>query len=635
MTASPPSPASPGPTTGSGRDAPGPAAGRHVPGPAAGREFPGPATVQTTIDELGTPLHEVTFVVVDLETTGGSPQDAAITEIGAVKVRGGERLGEFHTLVNPGTPIPAFIAVLTGITDTMVAGAPAIAAVLPSFWEFARGCVLVAHNAPFDMGFLRAAGQRTGQPWPDPVVVDTVQLARHLVSRDEARNRKLSTLAQLFRAETDPDHRALHDARATVDVLHGLLERVGNQGVRYLEELTTFTSRVPARTRRKRYLAESLPHAPGVYVFRDDAGRPLYVGVSVDVRTRVRSYFTAAEQRTRMAEMVALAAEVTAVICATPLEARVRELRLIAELAPRYNRRSRFPERMPWVRLTVEPFPRLSVVREVRADGGTYIGPFGSTGQARLAIDALHEAFPLRRCTGRLPRTPAPGAAPCLLADLDRCAAPCVGRQDPAGYAGTVQAVRTAMTQDVRPVVDAGLARAGRLAEQQRFEEAGVIRDRLLAFLRGSGRTQRLLPLSTAAELAAGLRTPRGGWELVLIRYGRLAATTVSPAGADPRPYLQALRDIGEQVDPPPPPRPAAHPEETEQILSWLAQPEVRLIDVDGTWSVPVHGAAGAHSRLDPGRAEPSWTPPFGEPADWADRAALVLRQQRTDEPMP
>ena len=85
----------------------------------------GPA-VQPTLDDVGTPLAAVTFVVVDLETTGGTPAAAAITEIGAVKVRGGEVLGEFQTLVDPGTPIPAFIATLTGITTSMVVGQPRI-----------------------------------------------------------------------------------------------------------------------------------------------------------------------------------------------------------------------------------------------------------------------------------------------------------------------------------------------------------------------------------------------------------------------------------------------------------------------------------------------------------------------------
>src|SRR5438128_2249618 len=139
---------------------------------------------QASFDELGTPLREVTFVVVDLETTGGSPGDCEITEIGAVRVRGGERLGEFQTLVNPMATIPPFVAVLTGITDSMVASAPTVGAALPAFLEFARGAVLVAHNAPFDLGFLRAGCERLGLGWPDPAAVDTARLARRVLTRD-------------------------------------------------------------------------------------------------------------------------------------------------------------------------------------------------------------------------------------------------------------------------------------------------------------------------------------------------------------------------------------------------------------------------------------------------------------------
>ena len=198
-------------------------------------------------------------------------------------------------------------------------------------------------------------------------MVDTAHLARQLISGDEAPNRKLSTLARLFGAATTPDHRALHDARATVDVLHGLLSRVGSLGVVTLEELSTYSSRVSPAQRRKRHLAEGLPSAPGVYLFKDSQGRVLCVGTSQDIQRRVRTYFTASEQRTRMAEMVGIAASVTPVVCETTLEAQVRELRLIALHKPRYNRRSVNPERTPWVKLTVEAFPRLSIVREVKA----------------------------------------------------------------------------------------------------------------------------------------------------------------------------------------------------------------------------------------------------------------------------
>ena len=211
-------------------------------------------------------LRELTFVVVDLETTGGSPASCDITEIGAVKVRGGEVIGEFATLVRPAAQIPPFISVLTGITDTMVASAPRPAAVLPAFLEFARGCVLVAHNAPFDMGFLRAGCERLGLPWPKFETVDTALLARRVLTRDETPNCKLATLATFFRAAETPCHRALADARATVDVLHGLFERLGPLGITTIDELRTFTGMVPAAVRRKRHLAEKMPTGHGVYI---------------------------------------------------------------------------------------------------------------------------------------------------------------------------------------------------------------------------------------------------------------------------------------------------------------------------------------------------------------------------------
>ncbi|MCE1174681.1 MAG: 3'-5' exoribonuclease, partial [Propionibacteriales bacterium] len=170
------------------------------------------AVIQPSFEDLGRPLSQVTFCVVDLETTGSS-EDDTITEVGAVKVRGGEVLGEFQTLVNPNAHIPALISVLTGITDQLVAGAPKLPQVLPGFLEFAAGTVLVAHNARFDVGFLKRACARHDYSWPNPEVVDTVALARQVLLRDEVPNVKLSTLAAHFHTATTPTHRALDDAR--------------------------------------------------------------------------------------------------------------------------------------------------------------------------------------------------------------------------------------------------------------------------------------------------------------------------------------------------------------------------------------------------------------------------------------
>lgn len=184
------------------------------------------------------PLGTLDFVVVDVETTGWSPGADGITEIGAVRLSGGQVRAEFAALVNPGRLIPPDIVTLTGITDAMVSLAPPVGAVLPGFLDFARGGVLTAHNAPFDVGFLSAACAGTGRRWPAPPVLDTVTLARLLLTEDEVPNCKLATLADFFGAPTTPRHRALADARATAAVLTALLDRLAATGVQTFAQLS-------------------------------------------------------------------------------------------------------------------------------------------------------------------------------------------------------------------------------------------------------------------------------------------------------------------------------------------------------------------------------------------------------------
>ena len=512
-----------------------------------------------------------------------------ITEIGAVKVRTGEVLGEFQTLVNPQSDIPAFIAVLTGITNSMVLDAPPIESALPAFLEFAAGTVLVAHNAPFDVGFLRHFAERQGRPWPSFEVLDTAKLARRVITRDDAPNCKLSSLARVFNSGTTPNHRALSDARATVDVLHGLIERLGGLGVHTLEELQTFSSRVSTAQRKKRHLAEGLPHAPGVYLFRDDRSRVLYIGTSRDLRSRVRSYFTASETRSRMGEMVGLASSVTGIECGTPLEAEVRELRLIAKHKPRYNRRSRFPEKAHFLKLTREPWPRLSLVRKVLADGADYLGPFSSKKWAEKCLAALHETFPVRQCADRLAREPS--RSPCVLAEMGRCLSPCDGSVDETTYAAVVRQLRDTLLRRPDEVVETINVRMAALAADLRFEDAGLHRDRLSAFIRAAARTQRLTALTRCPEIVAARREDDGRWGVHVVRFGRLAAAGTIPPGADAHQFVAGLRSSAETVRSAPGPVPAATAEETEKILRWLESPGVRLIDVDGEWTCPVAGA--------------------------------------------
>jgi DNA polymerase III subunit epsilon len=180
------------------------------------------------------PFDQVDFVIVDLETTGWAPDEATITEIGAVLVCGGRVRAQFSSLVNPGSAIPEPVTALTGISDAMVASAPPLASVLAEFLAFARGCVLTAHNAPFDVAFLTAACKACDLPWPEFRVLDTVELARKVLGENEVADCKLATLAAHFGARTKPRHRALPDAMATAEVLSALLRRLAASGVNTL-----------------------------------------------------------------------------------------------------------------------------------------------------------------------------------------------------------------------------------------------------------------------------------------------------------------------------------------------------------------------------------------------------------------
>jgi DNA polymerase-3 subunit epsilon len=309
------------------------------------------------------------------------------------------------------------------------------------------------------------------------------------------------------------------------------------------------------------------------------------------VRARVRQYFVASEPRTRMAEMVGIAERVDAVPCAHPLEAEVRELRLIAEHKPRYNRRSRFPEKALWVKLTDEPYPRLAVVRRVADDAASYLGPFGSARSAQAAMAALHEAVPLRQCTQRLsPRRTSPT---CVLAGMGRCPAPCEGGVTPEDYAPVAAAARDLLAHDPRPALDAARRRMVSLSAQERFEEAAAFRDRAAALLRTAARMQRLSALAGCPELVAARPGFAGGWDLVVVRHGRLAGASHAPRGAAPRPYVDALVATAERVAAGPGPTPAASAEEMECILRWLDGAGTRLVELDGTWCSPARGAGG------------------------------------------
>jgi DNA polymerase-3 subunit epsilon len=483
---------------------------------------------QATFDDLGTPLHEVTFCVIDLETTGGSRVDDRITEVGAVLLRGGECLGTFQTLVNPRCRVPPAITVLTGITEPMLVPAPPIEAVLPALLEFWGSAVFVGHNVAFDHGFLRAACLRTDRDLPDVPRVDTAALARRLLG-DEVRNHRLGTLAEQLRLDHRPSHRALDDALATGDLLHVLLERAGRLGVLGLDDLLGLPKldRHPQADKLK--LTNHLPRRPGVYVFRDRGGRPLYVGKATNLRTRVRSYFSS-DRRRKVAQLLRETVRIDHTVCDGPMEAEVLEVRLIAEWRPRFNKVGTRAGAYAYLKLTLnETFPRLSVVRAPKDDGALYLGPLPSSRFAKRVAEAIETSVPLRRCTSRPTGV---REAPCAPAQLGVATCPCAGTVTPEEYQRLVQRTVHGLTREPELLLAPLRERMVALARDRRFEEAADVRERAAALSAALERQRRLERLRSAGRVLIEL-DDGGGAELVNGHLVRSWADNQPPLGLE------------------------------------------------------------------------------------------------------
>lgn len=525
---------------------------------------------QLSFDDLGTPLMDATLVVVDLETTGTDPSADAITEIGAVKVRAGEVLGEFRTFVDPERPIPAYIASLTGITDASVAGAPPITTVLPMFLDFVGDAALVAHNARFDISFLTAQAARCEIGWPRPAVLDTLALARTVFRRDEVRDHKLSTLAAHVGASITPDHRALSDARATVDVLHAIIERLGPTGTSTLEDLSSAHRRATPVQLRKKHLAASIPSVPGVYQFRDAQDAVLYVGTSRNLRSRVRTYFTASETRRKVLDMLPRAESIRIIECTTPTEAAIRELRIIGAEKPPSNRHGLTPEKALWLRLgSGGDGLRAARLARTEADGSVQIGPLSSR----------HDVDPLRG----------------LLTDavLGRGASfESAGGREPLPRAAHHDQLRRAMREDPRDVLDHVASRMRRHVDAGRYEDAEKLRRLALSFLTAARRGARLraigdVPLLVAARPSSEPVIGGRGWEILAVRHGRFSGTALVPAQADPVAVARSLALTGTGEAELAAPMCQGYHQEAEILLNWLEGDGVRTVLTEGEWRQP------------------------------------------------
>ncbi|HSC92103.1 MAG TPA: exonuclease domain-containing protein [Gaiellaceae bacterium] len=429
-------------------------------------------------------LEDAVFAVVDLETTGLSPERSRICELGAVRVRALELDGDLQTFVNPGGRLPVAVSSLTGIRDAELRAAPSAEWAVRRFLDFAGDAVLVAHNARFDLAFLdREVGRLTGRRLAGPVV-DTVSLARRLLEGRVSRF-GLASLAWFFGTSVQPCHRALPDAQATAEVLLGLIGLAQERGARTVAELADLSAPRARRVYAKRSLVHGAPPRPGVYLFRDANEVVLYVGRARDLRARLRSYFRSDRQRPAVEAALAAVERIEWRVLGSELEAALEELRLIRELRPPANARGKrggvYLRRRGRSWVVSEDLARLKLPADTPV-----LGPVHARTQARLAARALGE------------------------------------------HDSPEEALASAR------------ARVARLSHDLRFEDAARHRDRLAALEAVLRRVRTLERLRRTSAVLLVPAAQDGFTRAFFVREGRVAAVRTLPPGAGARLELEA-----------------------------------------------------------------------------------------------
>ena len=357
------------------------------------------------------------LAIVDLETTGGQPGSDRITEVGVIEVDGFQPGARWSTLVNPGASIPAPIQALTGITNEMVTAAPRFAEVARELHERLAGRLFVAHNARFDYGFLRREFERAGLKF-NAKTLCTVRLSRRLYPQHPGHD--LDSLIARHGLECGERHRALPDAEAVWQFLRAAALEHG-------EEILAVAARQAARQallppQLDRAALDAVPEAPGVYAFYGEAGRPLYVGMSRNMRARVMQHFSPGAPWTREVHRIDWQRTVG------ELGAALLEAKLVKALSPAYNRRLRRAASLCGFAFDMK---RLRLAGADEIDGHTLPwvhGLFRSRRDALAALRSLADEYAL--CLQVLGFEPTVRAGGCWRFQLGKCKGACTGREN-------------------------------------------------------------------------------------------------------------------------------------------------------------------------------------------------------------
>lgn len=421
-------------------------------------------------------IKDVTFAVVDVETTGLRPTFERIIEIGVVRYRNGEIIDSFQSFVNPGRSISTFITNYTGISDDMVEDAPYFEEILPQLQDRFAGTVLVGHNLQFDMGFIRAEFQRAGNPGFKPIKICTLKLARRMYPF--LRSKSLSNVAAHLKVRSAGAHRAIYDAETTARVLDRMLKAKISENPDFrLNDLITFETSAkptPARLQVNQNLVETIsgvPDAPGVYYFLDRVNKPVYIGKAKSLRDRLKSYFSGTAP-SKSKKLLRTAKKLKIEPCNTELTAFLTEAEMIKTLKPKHNVMLTEYGNKYYLKIRRDiPFPRPEIVSSFDFDGNDYFGLFISRKKAQQVLEIVDKAFQLRECKDAELKK----GRRCYLAEIERCTAPCENKNQPL-YDDELKAVYNFLEGKNNDRLSVLINKMKRLSDALLFEQAGELK---------------------------------------------------------------------------------------------------------------------------------------------------------------
>lgn len=498
------------------------------------------------------PLDSLSYIAIDLETTGLRPARQRAIEIAAVRYDAGQEVDVFTTLLRPDRRVPASITALTGISDAMLADAPAFDDIADALLHFLSDAVLAGHNVEFDVAFINSELGRASRP---PLLnrrLDTLPLALSLMPR--LRRASLAHVATALELPQGERHRALADARLTGAVLGRLLPLARARGLESLDQLLAAMAETrdgsprgqPPRARRPldRALLAAIPHAPGCYIMRDARGAVLYVGKAKDLRARVGSYYGSPTHYTRKFDgLLEAIATIETEVTGSEFDALLLEAQLIRRYHPRFNTAGRNFEHYPYIKLDLaDAWPRVYATKRRAADGGLYCGPFRNSRAVRRTIEVLTDLVPLRTCRQRA-KSSERRWAPCLRLTLGKCLGPCVGQTTPAAYAESVADVERFLHGDVGGVEQRLWARLEAAVAKRDFEQAATLRDALGTIQAVAGEIAALGSAVRTDDLVLVLPSPEArALEALFITRGRLWARFRLYRSDDPAAVAPRLR---------------------------------------------------------------------------------------------